>query len=231
MKRIYKAVAVEAAEGGFVVRLDKRELKSPAGAPLVFPTRALADAVAAEWDAQDKDIRPRTMPLMQLAATAVDLVGKQREAVIDGVAAYAETDLVCYRADRPRALVERQEAVWQPLVDWALRRYDAPLAVHAGIMPRPQPPATLAALRRVVGSHGDWLLTALQSATAAAGSLVIALAMLEGRIDAAEAFDAAQLDETFNIETWGEDQEAADRRARLREDLAAARRFVELARG
>jgi chaperone required for assembly of F1-ATPase len=228
MKRVYTTAGVEAADGGFVVRLDKRVLRSPAGAAFVLPTEGLARSVAAEWDAQTAEIRPDTMPLMQLAATAVDLVAKGRDAIVDATAEYADTDLLCYRAERPQSLVERQAAVWQPLLDWAARRYDVAFAVHAGIMPRPQPETTLTALRSVVAASDDWRLAALQAATAVAGSLVIALALLDGEIGADAAFEAAQLDETHEIEQWGEDAEATARRARLRADLTAARRFVDL---
>lgn len=227
MKRVYKVVSVAADDGGFGVRLDGRTLKSPAKAPFILPTEALATAIAEEWDAQTEEIHPDTMPLMQLAATAVDVVGKGRAAIVDGVAAYAETDLLCYRAERPRALVERQAALWQPLLDWATGRYDVSFAVHTGIMPRPQPPATLEAMRAVVAATDDWRLTALQMATGAAGSLVVALALLDGFIDADAAFDAAEADETYEIEQWGEDAEATVRRERLRRDLGAARRFVD----
>lgn len=229
MKRVYATVAVEEDADGFLVRLDKRELRTPAGKPLRLPNQALAAALAAEWDAQTEEIRPHDMPLMQLTATALDVVGPQRETIIDGVAAYAGTDLVCYRAEYPASLVARQEATWGPLVAWVLTRYDAPLAVHAGVMPRPQPETTLAVLRRSIAAADDWRLTALQAATAAAGSVVIGLALLEGRLDAAAAFEAAELDGSFQIEKWGEDAEATARRARLRADLDAAHRFARLA--
>lgn len=228
MKRVYKSVGVEAASSGWIIRLDRKELRSPAGRPLTLPTSGLAEAIAAEWDSQTGDIRPDTMPLMQFAATAVDLVADNRPAIVASVAAYAETDLVCYRAAYPAVLVARQEAAWGPLIAWIRARYDAHLSVHTGIMPRPQPEATVAALRNAVEARGDWSLSVLQTATGAAGSLVIGLALIEERLDADEAFTAAQLDETFEIEQWGEDAEATARRARLRADLTAARRFADL---
>ena len=230
MKRFYKTVSVEAVPGGFEVRLDNRPIRSPAKAPLVFAGEPLAQGVAAEWEAQADEINPHAMPLMQLASTAVDLIGKGREAIVDGVVAYAETDLLCYRAEHPRNLVERQAQAWQPLLDWATLRYDAPLHVNAGLMPKPQPPEALRALRRAVESYDDWTLSALQTATGACGSLVVALALVEGRIDAEEAFDVSQLDETFQIEAWGEDPEATKRRANARADIADCRRFQVLLR-
>lgn len=230
MKRFYKTVSVEEVPGGFEVRLDGKPIRSPAKAPLVFAGEPLARGVAAEWDAQAEAINPHDMPLMQLASTAVDLVGKGRAAIVDGVVAYAETDLLCYRAEHPKSLVERQAQAWQPLLDWATLRYDAPLHVCAGLMPKPQPPEALRALRVAVEQFDDWTLSALQTATGACGSLIVALALIEGRIDAEEAFAVSQLDETFQIEAWGEDPEATKRRATLRTDIAACRRFVDLLR-
>lgn len=231
MKRVYKTVAVQAADnGGFEVRLDGRSLRSPGKNGLTLPTRDLAAAIAAEWDAQTVDVDPNAMPMMQLASTSVDLVAKSREAFVDGVAAYGATDLLCYRADHPRELAERQAAQWQPLLDWATLQYDAALSVCVGLMPRPQPADATRALRRAVEGYDDWMLTALQSATAACGSLVVALALIERRLDAAEAFEVSQLDETFQIQQWGEDAEATKRRAALRDDIHAARRFADLLR-
>jgi chaperone required for assembly of F1-ATPase len=217
-------------DGGFEVRLDNRPIRSPAKAPFVIPSEPLARGIAAEWEAQGDQIAPAEMPLMQLASTAVDLIGQKREAIIDGVAGYAGTDLLCYRAEHPQPLVERQAQRWQPLLDWATLRYDAPLQVCAGLMPKPQPAEALRALRAAVEAMDDWTLSAFQTATGACGSLVVALALFEGRIDAEEAFEISQLDETFQIEQWGEDAEFTKRRAALREDIAACRRFVDLLR-
>jgi len=228
MKRVYKAVGVAEAGDGWEVRLDGRALRSPAKAPLVLPTRAMAEAVAAEWDAQADEVKPDTMPVMQLASTAVDRVGPQRAAIVDGVAAYAGSDLLCYRADHPRELAERQAREWQPLLDWAAHRYDALLQATSGIVHRAQPEDALKALRNAVDALDDWQLTGVQNATALAGSIIIALALYERRIDAGTAFELSQLDETFQIEKWGEDAEAAKRRASLRADLEATERFLSL---
>ena len=230
MKRFYKAVSVEAVEGGFDIRLDGRPIRSPAKAPLVIPTKALADAIAGEWEMQGENIRPQDMPLMQLASTAVDLIGKGRDTIVDGVVAYAETDLLCYRAEHPKPLVDRQARMWQPLLDWATLRYDAPLQVCAGLMPKPQPAEAIRALRHAVEEMDDWVLSAFQTVTSACGSLIVALALMERRIDAEEAFQLSQLDETFQIEQWGEDAEATKRRAALRADIASCRRFLDLLR-
>jgi chaperone required for assembly of F1-ATPase len=228
MKRVYKSVETRRGEGGWGVALDGRTLRTPAKLDLTVPSEALAAAIAAEWDAQENDIHPHTMPLTRLAATAIDRAATKREEIVTEIANYAATDLVCYRAEHPPALAARQEAVWQPLIDWAASRYDAGLAVTAGVVPTPQSPASLKAYARVVTALDDFRLTALQAATAACGSLIIALALLEGRIDAEAAYAASQLDETFQIEAWGEDAEAAARRRALAADIAAAARFLAL---
>lgn len=228
-RRFYRTAAAAPAVGGFAVALDGKPLRTPAGTPLSLPTPALAEAIAAEWAAQGEILQPHAMPLTQLASTAIDRVAPQRGAVIDELINYAATDLLCYRAEDPPELVERQWWAWQPLLDWAAGRHGAALSVTAGIVPMPQPEPALAALRRAVEAQDDFRLTALQSATAAAGSLVVALAMIEGEIDADRAFVVAFLDEIYQAELWGDDAEAEERRDRLRSDLAAAARFVQLA--
>jgi chaperone required for assembly of F1-ATPase len=228
MKRVYGAVSARPVEGSWGVFLDARPLRTPAKRELSVPARRLAEAIAAEWDAQETDIHPERMPLTRLAATALDHTSAQRDKIVAEVANYAATDLVCYRAEQPPALVARQEAAWGPLIDWAAGRYDAGLAVTAGIVPQPQSPASLKAFAAVVASFDDFRLTALQALTAGCGSLVIALALAEGRLGPDAAFAASQLDETFQIEAWGEDAEAMKRRALLAEDIKGAARFLEL---
>jgi chaperone required for assembly of F1-ATPase len=228
MKRVYREATTRQAGDGSGIALDGRPMRTPAKHELVVPSAALAAAIAAEWDAQQDDIRPATMPLTRLAATAIDRTRTQRDLVIAETANYAGTDLVCYRAERPPELIARQQAEWQPLLDWAMLRYDASLAVTNGILPQPQSPAALKAFAAAVAAQDDFRLTALHAMTAACGSLVIALALLEGRLDAAAAFAVSQLDETFQIGAWGEDAEAAARRQGLVDDIAAAARFVEL---
>ncbi|WP_114394247.1 ATP12 family chaperone protein [Oleisolibacter albus] len=228
MKRFYKTVSVVPAGAAFAVHLDGRPVRTPAKAPLDLPTRALADAIAAEWEAQGEELVPQTMPMTQLASTALDGVHLRREAVADAAAAYAGTDLLCYRAEHPQELAERQAALWQPLLDWAAVRFDAVLVPTAGILHRPQDPDALARLRQALDAYDPWRLTALQNAVGICGSLIVALALLDGRISAAEAFAIAQLDETFQIEQWGEDAEATRRRTAQREDLEATACFLAL---
>lgn len=232
MKRLYKTVGVAEVEGGWEVRLDGRPLRTPGRLPMTLPRQALAQAVAAEWDAQTDEVRPDTMPMMQLASTAIDRIARIRAEIVEAVARYAETDLLCYRAEANQPdLQERQTRVWQPLLDWAALRYDAQLTVRTGLMPTPQPKGACRALRAAVEALDDLRLAGLQNATAACGSLVIALALFEGRITAEEAYEASQLDETFQIEQWGEDAEAARRRASIRRDIAQTRRFLDLVEG
>jgi chaperone required for assembly of F1-ATPase len=230
MKRAYREVRVAPTGDGWSISLDARTLQTPGRAALALPKRELAAAIAAEWDAQSERIVPATMPLMRIAATAVDRVAPQRRQAIDEIVEYAGTDLVCYRADRPTALVARQSALWQPLVDWATLRFDAPLPVTTGVVPCTPSPAVVAAFRSAVELFDLWWLTALHGATTACGSIVIGLALAERRLDAEGAWQASQLDETFQIEQWGEDAEAAARRRELKRDIAATARFMDLLR-
>jgi chaperone required for assembly of F1-ATPase len=231
MKRFYKKAGTVPAAGGHSVTLDGRLAKTPGKHDLNVQSSALALAVAAEWDAQQEEIRPATMPLTRLAGATIDRDAVQREAIVRQVADYAATDLVCYRAAHPPTLAARQQAVWQPLIDWAAERCTAPLVVTAGVIPASQPAASLDAFAAAVAEYDDFALTALHAATAACGSLVIALALLEGRLDAAAAFAASQLDEVFQIEAWGEDVEQVERRSALARDIAAAAQFLALLRG
>jgi chaperone required for assembly of F1-ATPase len=228
MKRFYKETAVERAEDGHRVLLDGKPMRTPAKAVLVVPTRALAEAIAGEWgDVPEKaEIGAAHLPLTRLAATGLDRVTGQRDKVIDDTAKYAESDLLCYRATDPPSLVDRQRAVWQPLLDWAAGRYGAPLVVVEGTRFVAQPADAVARLREAVAAHSDLALSALYNLTHIAGSLVIALAVAEGRLTAEQAFDAAQLDELYQIERWGEDTIAAERHAGIRRDLSAGARFL-----
>ena len=228
MRRAYVRVETRPLDSGWGVALDGRPMRTPGKNELVLPSEALAAAIAAEWDAQREEIRPATMPLFRLAATAIDHTAARRDLIVAETANYASTDLVCYRADHPPTLMARQHAVWQKLIDWAARRYGAPLAVTSGIVPARQTPATLGAFAAIVAAQDEFRLTALHTLTAACGSLVIGLALLDGRLDAESAFAASQLDETFQIEAWGEDAEAVARRRNIAADIAAAARFIEL---
>lgn len=230
MKRFYKTVAVAPESGGFAVQLDGRPVRTPAKRPLLLPTPALAEAVAAEWQAQPEEIRPQSMPLTQLCCTALDVTDPHAETVASEVAGYGATDLLCYRASAPAALAERQARGWQPLLDWVAATYDAPLVTTESLMAVAQPNASLAALAAAVARHEGLALTALAQLVKITGSLVLGLAVTAGRISPAEAFELAELDATYQMELWGEDAEALARRALLREELEAAGRLLALAR-
>jgi chaperone required for assembly of F1-ATPase len=168
------------------------------------------------------------MPLMQLAATVLDHVSINRGAIEATTLRYAETDTVCYRADEPVELVRRQRAAWDSLLDWLTARYDVTLTVSTGIVPVKQSAEALTGLALAMLAMDDWRLCAFQSAVASSGSYVIALALIEGRISAEQAFHAAEIEASYEIERWGEDAEATRRRRVAAADLAAARHFIDL---
>ena len=225
-RRFYKTAAAVPVEGGWGITLDGKALRSPAKKPFVLPTEALASAIAAEWQAQGEKVDPHSMPLMQLAATAIDRLADDRAGLIADIASYGASDLVCYRALEPPELVRRQHDVWQPLIGWIAERYDVALNVTSGITSIEQPAHTLAAFRRILDAHDLFALTALAAMAGTAGSLVVALALAEGRISTEEAADAALLEELFQAEKWGLDPDAERRRAGIRRDLAAAAQFL-----
>jgi chaperone required for assembly of F1-ATPase len=207
-KRFWSEVTVARGPEGHSVLLDGKPIRTPARAPLILPTRALADLVAAEWAAQQGAIRPETMPATRSANAAIDKVRGQQSEVAALVAAYGATDLLCYRAEGPAALVARQAAAWDPLLDWAARRYGVALAVTAGVMPAPQQPGALARLAAEVVALDPFRLTALHDLVALPGSLVIGLAAADGAFDPAELWLAARIDEQWQIDQWGPDPEA-----------------------
>lgn len=231
MKRFYMAASVLAEAEGFTVTLDGRPVRTPGKRRLTVAKRALAGAIAAEWAAQGESLAPSQMRLTRLANSAIDHVALHREDVCAAVARFADTDLLCYRAVDPADLAARQAEEWQPLLDWLAGRYGVALVVVDAVLPIVQPAETLAGLAAVVAEFDDASLTALHSVAAACGSLVLALALAGGRLDADRAWAASQLDETYQIEKWGEDSEATARRAALQADIAAAARVLELCRG
>ena len=230
MKRFYKAVTVAAGEQGHRILLDGKPVRTPARTVLEVPTAGLAQAIAEEWAAQESDVRPERMPLTRLAATMLDRAGNQRAGFVDEIVAYLGNDLLCYRAEAPVDLVARQRSVWDPWLAWARERHGIDLAPAEGILHRPQPEASLAAGRRAVEALDAGPLTALHLLTTALGSAVLALAVVEGALDAETGFEAAHLEEIFQVEKWGEDREAARRRRDIRDDVLATARFVALLR-
>ncbi len=228
MKRFWREAQVVEQKDGFAIALDDRPVRTPGKRTLVVPNRALADAIAGEWNAQGDTVEPSGMPLTRFANSAADGVTLQRAEAIEEVARYGATDLICYRATDPPELVECQSVGWQPLVDWIASEFEIQLEIVSGVLPVAQSQATIDAFHVAVSAFDDFPLTGLHAAAAACGSLVIALALARGRLDAEAAWSLSQLDEAYQIERWGEDAEAADRRARLLADLEAASRFMAL---
>jgi chaperone required for assembly of F1-ATPase len=230
MKRFYKETAVDAGDGGYRVLLDGKPMRTPAKAVLVVPTRALAEAIAVEWHEvpEKAEIDVSHLALTRLAATGLDRVTTQRERVIEDTAKYARSDMLCYRAREPESLVKRQQEAWQPLLDWATERYEARLSVVEGLAFVEQPPVAVTRLRKAVAAHGDLALSALYNITHVSGSLVLALAVAEGRLAADSAFAVAQLDELYQVERWGEDPIATKRHEGIRHDIGASARFLML---
>ena len=201
MKRFWSEVTIEARE----VRLDGRPVRTPGRLALVLPTDALAEAVAAEWRGVGEVIDPRAMPLTGLANAATDRIAPDPAAFAAGLARYGESDLLCYRADGPEPLVERQVAAWDPPLAWARGRYDVAFEVTSGVMHVAQPSATVARLSEAVAALDAWRLAGLSPIVTITGSLVLGLALIEHAMDADATWAAARVDEAWQAELWGED--------------------------
>jgi len=233
MKRFWDSAAAAPQPGGFGVLLDGRPVRLPGGAPLVVPTAPLAGAIADEWaqagGSKGGEMSFADLPLTRLAGTAQERIAPDPGPTVVALAKYAETDLLCYRAEDPRLAAEQAES-WEPLLDWAALQLDAPLRSTAGLMPVSQDPTALAALRRAVAALSAIELAALGVLVPALGSLVLGLAVVHGRLEAAEAHRLATLDEAFQERCWGTDAEALARRQRVGAELALAARMVALVR-
>jgi chaperone required for assembly of F1-ATPase len=233
MKRFWNKAEAAEAEGRFAILLDGKPVRLPGGGPLRIASRPLAEAIAAEWaaagGAKGGEMRPDDVPLTRLVGTAEERIAPAPDATAAAIARYAETDLLCYRAEDPR-LAARQAEEWDPVLAWAARALDAPLRVTAGVMPVAQDPAALAALSRAVAAHPPLELAALGVAVPALGSLVLGLALAQGEVGAARAHELATLDERFQEEFWGTDDEALARRVAVRADIELAARMIALAR-
>ncbi|WP_434289241.1 ATP12 family chaperone protein [Celeribacter sp. SCSIO 80788] len=227
-KRFWKDTTVAEAEGGFTVHLDGRPVRTPAKAPLILPTRALAELIAAEWDAQEGAIDPNTMPATRGANAAIDKVAVQHAEVADMLSDYGDSDLLCYRAEHPRELVERQEAAWDPLLDWAEEVLEARLEPRAGVMHAPQATDALEALRRRTHALNAFELAAFHDLVALSGSLLLGFAVIEGRLAPEEAWGLSRIDEAFQIEQWGEDEEATEAAEIKRQSFLQAALFYRV---
>jgi chaperone required for assembly of F1-ATPase len=230
MKRFYKETAVDAGEGGHRVLLDGKPMRTPAKSILVVPTVSLAEAIAGEWRGvpDGAEINAAHLPLTRLAATGLDRVVSRREEVIADTAKYAGSDLLCYRATTPDSLVKQQHDAWQPLLDWAAERYGARFVVTEGIRFVEQPEEAKARLKEAVSAYTDVALSALYNLTHTSGSVVIALAVAEERLTGEGAFAAAQVEELYQIERWGDDPHAKKQREGVHMDLESCARFLAL---
>ncbi|HVM22134.1 MAG TPA: ATP12 family protein [Sphingomicrobium sp.] len=228
MKRFWTAVSVEAEEPGWGIRLDGRPLRTPARAPLVVPTRVLAEAIEEEWAAVADTVDPRAMPMTGIADAAIDRVAPDRHSFSANLGLYAEADLACYRAEAPRKLVALQEERWDPLLGWARRRFDVDFATTCGVMHVPQAKATVERLAHALAALDPFRLAAMSPLVTIGGSLLAALALLERAVSAEQAWAAVSLDDQWQLDQWGRDAEAEAALENRRRDFLAAARFLEL---
>lgn len=231
MKRFYKEVSVRETEGGWQVMLDTRALKTVKGGLQVVPTRALAQALADEWDSQGEKVDPATMPLRDMADYAIDIVADDPTALIDKAVQYGDTDTLLYRADPDEPLYARQQEMWEPIVTAMEARLGAKFTRISGIIHRAQSDDVLAQLRGELTGQSPFALTAIELMTHLAASLITGLSAAQTDADARALWDAASLEEDWQAEEWGRDEEAEERRAKRTGDFLKAREFWELAQG
>jgi len=225
-KRFYAAAGLREEAGGFAVVLDGKPVRTPGRKPLAVPTRSIAQALAAEWEAQVGTIDPGTMPLSRLVNSAIDGVVGAEASIATDVAKYAGSDLVCYRADFPEGLVAMQARLWDPVLEWAYTTHGWRFVCSVGVMHVAQPEASLRGVGATLGRYDAFALAGLHSMTTLTGSVLLALAVAEGRFDVAEAWTAAHADEDWQVSRWGEDAEATARRAARWREMAAAAKLV-----
>lgn len=229
-KRFYKAADVRADDGGFTVLLDGRPVRTPAKNAVVVPSEDFARALAEEWSAQKEVIDPATMPLTRLVNSAIDGVAREADAVREEIVKYAGSDLLCYRAEGPERLVTLQRGAWDPVLTWVREALGAHFLLTEGVVFAAQPREALDAVRGRIESIDVFRLSAASTVTTLTGSALLALALLGGRLTAGEAWAAAHVDEDWNIEQWGADEEAVVRRDLRYREMAAAARVIELLR-
>lgn len=227
-KRFWNETKVVEAENGFGIELDGRPVRTPAKAPLIVPTRALADVIAREWDAQVGEINPNTMPATRGANAAIDKVAVQHAEVADLLSEYGDSDLLCYRAPHPRELVERQIENWDPVLDWAAAALGVRLLPRTGIVHVAQDPQALAILRDKSHRFTEFELAAFHDLVSLSGSLVLAFAVTEGQLSPHEAWELSRLDDLYQIEQWGDDEEAAETAEIKRQSFVQAELFYRL---
>lgn len=221
-KRFYNAATAEPRDGGFAVLLDGRQVKTPSRRALVAPTLAAAELIAAEWAAQGERIDPAVMPASRIANSIIDGVADNPEPVAAEIVKYSGTDLICYRADSPARLVERQSAAWDPVLDWVEERLGARFLIGEGVVHVAQEPEALAAVARWLDGADAWRLGCLQVMTTLTGSALLSLMVADAALDPEAAWLAAHIDEDWTVEHWGEDAEATSRRAFRKAEFLAA---------
>ncbi|BAQ17718.1 chaperone [Methyloceanibacter caenitepidi] len=227
-KRFYKDVTVSEEDGRAGIFLDGRPVRTPGKAALAVPSAALAEAIADEWRGQGERIDPHTMPLTKLVNSAIDGVVGQEAAVVDDIVAHAGSDLLCYRASGPEGLLALQAEAWDPVLAWAAGALGAPLSLAEGVIHVPQPETSLAALRAEIEPLDALKLAALHVMTTLTGSALLPLAVARGELSPDAAWDAAHVDEDWQISRWGEDAEAKQRRKNRKADFDAAARVLAL---
>lgn len=229
-KRFWTKAETVERDGAFAVDLDGRAVKTPYKQPLLLPTRTMADAIAAEWQAQEKVVDPRTMPVTRAANSAIDKVAPQQADVVSMLAAYGDNDLLCYRAESPERLVGLQDAAWNPWLEWAAQALDAPLHVTTGIMPVPQPQTSLDRLHARVAIFDNFELTGFHDLVQLSGSLVLAFAVAQHKLTPQDAWRLSRVDEDFQISQWGDDDEAMDVAAIKQRAFIDGAAFIEMSR-
>ena len=226
-KRFWENSLVVEAENGFTVELDGRRVKTPAKAGLIVPTRAMADAIAAEWDAQDGQVDPGTMPMTRSANAAIDKVRHQHAEVADMLAAYGDSDLLCYRADSPRELVQRQAEQWDPALDWAAETLNVRLVSQSGVIHRPQNSEVIETLTKAVHALDSFQLAAFHDLVSLSGSLILGFGAAKDWRKPDQIWQISRLDELWQEELWGVDEEAQKMSDVKRQAFLHAKRFFD----
>lgn len=227
-KRFWKEATISEVEGGYRIELDGRPVRTPAKALMVVPTKAMAEAIAAEWDAQTEEVKPESMPITRSANAALDKVSVQFDEVADMLSAYGGSDLLCYRADSPVELTKRQSEEWDPILEWAEGRFGTRLICGFGVMPVTQSDENLRVLREHVGTLSPFEIAAFHDLVGISGSLILALAVTEGYLTAQDAWLKSRVDELWQEEQWGQDDEATELAMHKQGEFLMASRIYQM---
>ena len=227
-KRFWKTTSIKGDDRGFLITLDGREVKTPEGFPFIAKSEKLAEKIKSEWDAQIESINPDTMPMYKFAVTAIDRVSTQRQAVVQELLSYGNSDLLCYREDRDYRLAEHQQNIWHPYIDWASKKFNITLKVFEGIMPGEQDDETIAAFENAIERFEDHALSGLHSLVTVSGSLILGLAAALKQSPLEDIIDAAFLDDLWQQDKWGYDEDAAVRLKNHRQQIEDAHQYLEL---